>query len=704
LNISTEKSSVGPPHITILILALLPVITLTWSAFSAPCVEIGFFWTSVVTALSASFYAWCNSDRMGQSGMLQIYCMIACAITLAVTSVVDIANFSLLGKQHDAQTGLLLGTLVAFSTVALVAFRCRQQFPDSLSWGTLLVFLTVIGYGSPYIGLIEQEYADMIPVMALSVILATSILLCRYKANFSDSQHIAVFTTVALFIQFYTPSVKENHAAGLMVARLALLAGVLFFAKRTAAAQTASISSMVLLYFGVTDEVWSTTSILATLAFSVFVYTWYASKESFYQKQTLSVPFRQVIAVCTVIVSLSITAAWFTLSYDVLAENYSPVHRLVLLKNTPLWPGDATFVRMAMQDGSLWPDDVGDIPSNTLSLNDYLEAIRPTADQFSSIGDSKDHRSESLGSDGVGFGIKWIPDKGKMVLARVNSNSPAGINGLGRGDRVVTINGRHLSGIDSDAAWKKFAREWQPGAALSMNVVTSTGKKRTIAMKEAVNPQDPPQSGIITTLSGNKVGYLYLESFTVFQFEDMATHFEAFKNAGVHDLVLDLRYNSGGRMDKAVELANLIGGDAANGKLFIRWERSQRHEDDTSGEQIFECLPESIQTRRLVVLTTEDTCSASEAIINGLRPYLPVYTVGTTTCGKPFGISPVEFGDNILYPVTARLLNSRGEGHYSNGIRADFIVKDDLTHQLGDPQEGMLKKALEVLEKGENLP
>jgi len=183
----------------------------------------------------------------------------------------------------------------------------------------------------------------------------------------------------------------------------------------------------------------------------------------------------------------------------------------------------------------------------------------------------------------------------------------------------------------------------------------------------------------------------------------VAEHFEVFKNAGVHDLVLDLRYNNGGRMDKAEELANFIGGEAANGKLFIRGERSQRYEDDTSGEQIFECLPESIQTRRLVVLTTEATCSASEAIINGLRPYLPVYTVGATTCGKPYGISPVELGDKILYPVTARLLNSRGEGHYGNGIRADVIVKDDLTHQLGDPQEGMLKKALEVLDKQQNL-
>ena len=60
-----------PTHISIGILTLIPVIALAWSSFTAPCIEIGFFWSSVVTALSASLYAWCNSNRMGQGGMLK---------------------------------------------------------------------------------------------------------------------------------------------------------------------------------------------------------------------------------------------------------------------------------------------------------------------------------------------------------------------------------------------------------------------------------------------------------------------------------------------------------------------------------------------------------------------------------------------------------------------------------------------------------
>jgi carboxyl-terminal processing protease len=175
-------------------------------------------------------------------------------------------------------------------------------------------------------------------------------------------------------------------------------------------------------------------------------------------------------------------------------------------------------------------------------------------------------------------------------------------------------------------------------------------------MPVTVNPQDPPKSSIIATLNGNKVGYLYLESFTISQFKNITEHFEAFKNAGIHELVLDLRYNTGGMMSKAIMLASLIGGETVSGKLFIRWEPSLRYEDNEK-QYIFESIPESMQTHRLVVLSTDDTCSASEIIINGLRPYIPVYTVGSTTCGKPFGMDIVGFGDKTLAPVTARSLS-----------------------------------------------
>ena len=236
------------------------------------------------------------------------------------------------------------------------------------------------------------------------------------------------------------------------------------------------------------------------------------------------------------------------------------------------------------------------------------------------------------------------------------------------------------------------------GKKISLNVLTHRGVSRNVTMPIGINPQDPPKSNVITAKNGSRVGYLYLESFNSVQFKEIRKHFKVFKKEAVRDLVLDLRYNSGGVMGDAATLANLIGGQTHAGKLFIKWERPVKYEDDST-EYLFNRLPDSLHTRRLVVVTTDETCSASEAIINGLRPHMPVYTVGSATCGKPYGMNVVGFGESSIHPVTARILNSRGEGHYINGIRPDFKAKDDVTHQLGDPQEGMLKKALEVLEK-----
>lgn len=104
-----------------------------------------------------------------------------------------------------------------------------------------------------------------------------------------------------------------------------------------------------------------------------------------------------------------------------------------------------------------------------------------------------------------------------------------------------------------------------------------------------------------------------------------------------------------------------------------------------------------------MVLTTDATCSASEVIINGLRPYLPVYTVGSTTCGKPYMMNSIGFGDSSLYPVNARVLNSRGGADYTNGIPPDIKAADDFSREPGDPQEKMLHTALQLLADDRNI-
>ena len=184
-----------------------------------------------------------------------------------------------------------------------------------------------------------------------------------------------------------------------------------------------------------------------------------------------------------------------------------------------------------------------------------------------------------------------------------------------RGDRVVAVNGIRLKDNNDDETWYKLFGNWNAGKAVSLNVLTRNGTNKDVLFSIGITHQDPPASCIITTAKKNKVGYLYLERFNAAQFKQMKNHFATFKKEGVRDLVLDLRYNSGGAAGKTSMLANLIAGQAFDGKLFLREENALGHADLNS-EYKFKRLPESLHTRRLVVLTTDKTCSASEVIIN----------------------------------------------------------------------------------------
>jgi len=120
------------------------------------------------------------------------------------------------------------------------------------------------------------------------------------------------------------------------------------------------------------------------------------------------------------------------------------------------------------------------------------------------------------------------------------------------------------------------------GGSCSHECGNSQRKAAEHFIKVGINPQDPPKSAIVTTPNGKKVGYLYLESFNKSQFNQINTHFAVFKKEGVNDLILDLRYNSGGVMREASTLAGLIAGERFDGELFIHMERVPKYGDNPS--------------------------------------------------------------------------------------------------------------------------
>lgn len=748
------------PGIYIAMMTLIMTVTLGWSTVIAQSLEMGFFFTAISSAILVSLFAWIRGKQLGQAGMLSIYCLLGTSLAVAVESLIDLANFSLLGKGNDAETGILIGTVVAFAVVAVIAVRISDRFPAALSWGALIALFAVLAGKLIWGKYITEEYLVVVTNTGILTGCIALLMLRHCRKHLSDNQLISLISIITIFISINTPSTSDNLTANLFVYMLMFLVGLHFIYERRNATYVSRIFCSFLIFFGfsgLTFDILHTwigineivvgipalifclvmilwlkfnrhcfhrelywVGILTFALFGIwslvpeslsdsifkpmfgtillFIISCFISSMRPQIPQTWRYQFKSVSAAFGSVMVIAVCSGVMAVSYIMLINNCGPARLLPYVRNTPLWPGDKAFVRLAMQDESLWSDGVRKSPVGQMDLDKYMKKIRPREDRFSKTITTERHQNWSQGIDNESIGLRWISDKERLTLMTVTRNSPAGEVGLKRGDRVVKINGVNTKDIKDDDTWEKLFGKWKRDKVVSLNVVTRTGSSRNVSMTIGSSIQDPPISKVIHTEKGNSIGYLYLEGFNAAQFKNITEHFEKFKKEGVQDLVLDLRYNQGGSIMKASILTDLIAGGLLEGKLFIKAARSQRYEDDNE-EYLFEKHPDSINARRLIILTTDETCSASETVINGLRPYMPVYTVGSTTCGKPYIMQAIEFGENTLMPITARAVNSLGEGHYTKGIRADFKAEDDLTHQLGDPKEGMLMKALEVLEK-----
>lgn len=212
----------------------------------------------------------------------------------------------------------------------------------------------------------------------------------------------------------------------------------------------------------------------------------------------------------------------------------------------------------------------------------------------------------------------------------------------------------------------------------------------------------------IYLVNGRKIGYVIYDAFEANT--DVIQMAIKFKNKGIDDLVLDLRYNLGGYVATAEYLASELIPKEALGKVY----QKQRYNDKITQEERAELengykyvyfhtgyniASRNLDLSRIVILTTENTASASECTIIGLRPYMQVVTIGTTTCGKDVG--SYTLADNRykyqLQPITFRYYNAVNDSTPESGIPPTILVKDDLNYERGDTREAMLKTALEYL-------
>jgi len=383
-----------------------------------------------------------------------------------------------------------------------------------------------------------------------------------------------------------------------------------------------------------------------------------------------------------------------------------------------------TWIHEAMSYYYLWNTNMPSLASSNTSakptdyfytlLNDYGKT-----DRFSWIDESYTNLQNQLNGVSTVLGIKnnaFYTDDSKtalaFVLAYVLKGSPADKAGLKRGDIILkvddqTITNSNYTTILSNQTLKLGLGDFTNGAFVS------NGRNVTVTKVELQT--NPILADTIVAWSGKKVGYLAYSQFLTSYDDSLRAIFGRFKAAGVNELVLDFRYNGGGYVVSSDLITNLTVKDAAAkvGKLMNKKVYNSTYTaylERTSGASAFETLfkaePNNLGTlNRVFVLIAGNTASASELVINNLKPFMDVILIGEHTYGKNVGsftlTDPSKRWDFGLQPITFLTNNAIGESNYGtvNGFLPNYTLADNVLpyRTLGNPYETYFNKALNII-------
>jgi carboxyl-terminal processing protease len=307
------------------------------------------------------------------------------------------------------------------------------------------------------------------------------------------------------------------------------------------------------------------------------------------------------------------------------------------------------------------------------------------------------------------------------VVIYVLKGSPAEAAGMKRGDIFVFVNGQSITKSNyKDLLYSNETYTLSFGQ-ISGDSVVPNNKSATLTAVEI--HENPILLDTVYYINSKKIGYLVYNSFIPEYDVQLNNVFNKFKSQNINDLILDLRYNSGGAVNSAAYLASMIYSTDTN-KVFIAEkynDQLQEYIDNNLGtdyskvtfadkikktERISEIPIVSLGLNRLFMITTKNTASASELVLSGLRPYIPVVTVGTTTYGKYVGSITLKDYDSkgninpfhkwAMQPIIMKAINAAGESDYNYGFAPTDSIREVVSTMLafGDINEPLLSTAL----------
>ena len=284
--------------------------------------------------------------------------------------------------------------------------------------------------------------------------------------------------------------------------------------------------------------------------------------------------------------------------------------------------------------------------------------------------------------------------------------SPAEKAGLKRGAWITAINGQEITSQNYESLLN--------GNGISIETHSSNfnlpGTTLTLPASIAMD-ENPLLLDTILHANGQSIGYLVYNHFKTGIGDDaddhtyddqMADAFRRFKEGNVTEFVLDLRYNGGGYLSSAQQLGSYLVPEENKTNIFCYLEDNRQNKDSYP----FINRGYNLGLSRVFILVSDQTASASEAIINGLRPYTEVVLIGNTTEGKNVASIHEEHGEWAMQPIVSRVYNCNEESGYENGFTPEAsLLCDELDPNenstlfpLGDQREYMLAKALGIIQ------
>jgi carboxyl-terminal processing protease len=361
-------------------------------------------------------------------------------------------------------------------------------------------------------------------------------------------------------------------------------------------------------------------------------------------------------------------------------------------------------------------------PAQFATADELLDAMTATAraqqkDRFFSFLTSVSGEQQFFAageSVGFGFSLKTTADNTQVFVSQVFDGSAADEAMFVRGDEILAIGTSAQTLIDvptllaqpnglNDALGPS-----QAGVARAFRVRLQDGSEQVRVPAKRTFSLDPvPLARTIDRTGLPPVGYVNLRTFISPAENLLRDAFAQFRQAGVQDVIVDLRYNGGGLVATAEVLGSLLAQQAAAANSLMH--RTQFNANRASIPASFRSEPQALEPVTIAFLTTRASASASELVINSLSPYANIVIVGERSFGKPVGQEAFDLPgcDTRLRLVTFKSVNSLGFGDYFTGLHPDSgftddfcDAADDLSNPQGDPVEEMTAVALSWIGSG----